>query len=64
MNMNDRDRSRKAAEWFGAAERWIRAGIAVLAALLVLAQLALHYPASRSLLTPAVHGEGTRYRSE
>lgn len=62
--MNDRDRNRRATEWFAAAESWIRKGIAVLAALLVLAQLALHYPAARSLLTPAVHGEGTRYRSE
>jgi len=59
--MNGQEDNRFENKWFARSERLILRGIAVLAILLLLSQLALHFPAARHLLTRTEHWEGTRY---
>jgi hypothetical protein len=64
MNLDKRNAERRDAKWFVRSEKLIVRGIALLAAVLVLAQLALHFPAARQLLSRTEHWEGTRYVTE
>lgn len=59
--MNEQEDNRLKVKWFAKSERLILKGIAIFAVLLLLSQLALHFPAARQLLTHTEHWEGTRY---
>ncbi|CAM3777259.1 hypothetical protein COLU111180_07895 [Cohnella lubricantis] len=61
--MREQEDNRFEVKWFAKSERLIIRGIAILAVLLLLSQLALHFPAARHLLTHTDHWEGIKYRS-
>jgi len=52
------------AQWSDRAEKWIVKGIKTLVVLLLVAQLALQFPAVRQRLTTTDGAEGVPYRAE
>lgn len=59
--MNEQEDHSREAGRLARSERMLMRAIAALTALLLLSQLALHFPEARQLLTRTEHWEGTRY---